>query len=160
MYKRQDVHDEINKTFYENDFKQKNIVRFGTWIGGDRDGNPYVTLKVTEEALRIYSNQIIQIYKDKIIELSESFSISTLYADNPKKLISKIEEYSEILNSEYRHYTKVNFDEPFRIFLSLVFHRLDNFQKNKKGYTSFIEFQNDGQQILKDFLKEINYQEK
>ena len=115
----------------------------GTWIGGDKDGNPYVTLKVTEEALRIYSNQIIQIYKDKIIELSESFSISTLYADSPKKLISKIEEYSKILNNEYRHYTKINFDEPFRIFLSLVFHRLDNFQKNKKGYTSFVEFQND-----------------
>ena len=138
-----DVHNEINKTFYENNINQKNIVRFGTWIGGDRDGNPYVTLKVTEEALRIYSNQIIQIYKDKIIELSESFSISTLYADSPKKLISKIEEYSKILNNEYRHYTKINFDEPFRIFLSLVFHRLDNFQKNKKGYTSFDEFQND-----------------
>ncbi len=138
-----DVHNEINKTFYENNINQKNIVRFGTWIGGDRDGNPYVTLKVTEEALRIYSNQIIQIYKDKIIELSESFSISTLYADSPKKLISKIEEYSKILNNEYRHYTQINFDEPFRIFLSLVFHRLDNFQKNKKGYTSFVEFQND-----------------
>ena len=58
----------------------------GTWIGGDRDGNPFVTLKVTEEALKIYSNQIIQIYKEKIINLSESFSISTLYADEPKLL--------------------------------------------------------------------------
>ena len=70
-----DVHNEINNTLYENNISQKNIVRFGTWIGGDRDGNPYVTLKVTEEALRIYSNQIIQIYKDKIIELSERFII-------------------------------------------------------------------------------------
>ena len=86
-----DVHNEINNTFSENDINQKNIVRFGTWIGGDRDGNPYVTLKVTEEALKIYSNQIIQIYKDKIIDLSESFSISTLYAEDPKKLFSKIQ---------------------------------------------------------------------
>ena len=109
----------------------------GTWIGGDRDGNPFVTLKVTEEALKIYSNQIIQIYKEKIINLSESFSISTLYADEPRLLKSKIKEYSNLLNKEYRHYTKINFDEPFRIFLSLVFHRLDNFQKNKKGYNYF-----------------------
>ena len=138
-----DVHNEINNTFSENDINQKNIVRFGTWIGGDRDGNPYVTLKVTEEALKIYSNQIIQIYKDKIIDLSESFSISTLYAEDPKKLFSKIKDYSKILKKEHRHYMMINFDEPFRIFLSLVFHRLDNFQKNSKGYSSFIEFKND-----------------
>ena len=150
LYK--DVHNEINNTFYENDINQKNIVRFGTWIGGDRDGNPYVTLKVTEEALKIYSNQIIQIYKDKIIDLSESFSISTLYAEDPKKLISKIKDYSKILKKEHRHYMKINFDEPFRIFLSLVFHRLDNFQKNSKGYSSFIEFKND----LYLFEQEVN----
>ena len=147
-----DVYDEINKTFTENNIVQKDIIRLGTWIGGDRDGNPFVTLKVTEEALKIYSNQIIQIYKEKIINLSESFSISTLYADEPQLLMSKIKEYSNLLNKEYRHYTKINFDEPFRIFLSLVFHRLDNFQKNKKGYNSFSEFQDD----LNLFENEVN----
>ena len=147
-----DVYDEINKTFTENNIVQKDIIRLGTWIGGDRDGNPFVTLKVTEEALKIYSNQIIQIYKEKIINLSESFSISTLYADEPRLLMSKIKEYSNLLNKEYRHYTKINFDEPFRIFLSLVFHRLDNFQKNKKGYNSFSEFQDD----LNLFENEVN----
>jgi len=147
-----DVYDELNKTFAENNIAQKDIIRLGTWIGGDRDGNPFVTLKVTEEALKIYSNQIIQIYKEKIINLSESFSISTLYADEPKLLKSKIKEYSNVLNKEYRHYTKINFDEPFRIFLSLVFHRLDNFQKNKKGYNYFSEFQDD----LNLFETEVN----
>ena len=147
-----DVYDEIDQTFTENKINQKDIIKLGTWIGGDRDGNPFVTLKVTEEALKIYSNQIIQIYKEKIINLSESFSISTLYADEPRLLMSKIKEYSNLLNKEFRHYTKINFDEPFRIFLSLVFHRLDNFQKNKKGYNSFSEFQDD----LNLFEKEVN----
>ena len=147
-----DVYDKIDQTFTENKINQKDIIKLGTWIGGDRDGNPFVTLKVTEEALKIYSNQIIQIYKEKIIHLSESFSISTLYADEPRVLMSKIKEYSDLLNKEYRHYTKINFDEPFRIFLSLVFHRLDNFQKNKKGYNSFSEFQDD----LNLFEKEVN----
>ncbi len=147
-----DVYDKIDQTFTENKINQKDIIKFGTWIGGDRDGNPFVTLKVTEEALKIYSNQIIQIYKEKIINLSESFSISTLYADEPRLLMSKIKEYSNLLNKEFRHYTKINFDEPFRIFLSLVFHRLDNFHKNKKGYNSFSEFQDD----LNLFENEVN----
>ena len=147
-----DVYDEIDQTFTENKINQKDIIKLGTWIGGDRDGNPFVTLKVTEEALKIYSNQIIEIYKEKIINLSESFSISTLYADEPRLLMSKIKEYSNLLNKEFRHYTKINFDEPFRIFLSLVFHRLDNFQKNKKGYSSFSEFQDD----LNLFENEVN----
>ena len=95
-----DVYDEIDQTFTENNINQKDIIRLGTWIGGDRDGNPFVTLKVTEEALKIYSNQIIQIYKEKIIHLSESFSISTLYADEPQLLMSKIKEYSNLLNKE------------------------------------------------------------
>ncbi len=146
------VYDKIDQTFTENKINQKDIIKLGTWIGGDRDGNPFVTLKVTEEALKIYSNQIIQIYKEKIINLSESFSISTLYADEPRLLMSKIKEYSNLLNKEFRHYTKINFDEPFRIFLSLVFHRLDNFQKNKKGYNSFSEFQDD----LNLFENEVN----
>ena len=91
-----DVYDEINKTFTENNIVQKDIIRLGTWIGGDRDGNPFVTLKVTEEALKIYSNQIIQIYKEKIINLSESFSISTLYADEPQLLKSKTVSYTHL----------------------------------------------------------------
>ena len=66
--------------------------------------------------------------------------------------MSKIKEYSNLLNKEYSHYTKINFDEPFRIFLSLVFHRLDNFQKNKKGYNTFSEFQDD----LNLFETEVN----
>ena len=84
-----DVYDEIDQTFTENKINQKDIIKLGTWIGGDRDGNPFVTVKVTEEALKIYSNQIIQIYKEKIINLSESFSISTLYADEPRLLMYK-----------------------------------------------------------------------
>ena len=37
-------------------------ISFGSWVGADKDGNPYVTTKVTKEALKIYSNQIISIY--------------------------------------------------------------------------------------------------
>ena len=96
-------------------------INFGSWVGADKDGNPYVTTKVTKEALKIYSNQIISIYKEKIIELSDDFSVSTNFVDCPNRLQRRIKNYSILLNKEFDHYSKINFDEPFRIFLSLVF---------------------------------------
>ena len=65
-------------------------ITFGSWVGADKDGNPYVTTKVTKEALKIYSNQIISIYKEKIIELSDDFSVSTNFVDCPDRLQRKI----------------------------------------------------------------------
>ena len=118
-------------------------LQFGSWVGADKDGNPFITTNITKEALKIYSSQILNIYKEQIVKFSEEFSISTDFVKSPKNLTKKIEEYKKILPKDYKHYKRVNFDEPFRIFLSLVFHRLDNFQKNKKGYKYFREFLDD-----------------
>ncbi|MDA3037209.1 MAG: phosphoenolpyruvate carboxylase [Actinomycetota bacterium] len=137
VYKKIIKDDEITQN--AKNFKLK----FGSWVGADKDGNPFVTTNITKEALKIYSNQILNIYKEQIVQFSEEFSISTDFVESPKKLTKKIEEYKKILPSDYKHYKRVNFDEPFRIFLSLVFHRLDNFQKNKKGYKYFHEFLDD-----------------
>ena len=147
-----DVFIEINKDKTIPQQNQRAVLSLGSWVGGDRDGNPYVTKKTTEESLKIYSKQIINIYMEKIKEFSEEFSFSTSYIKIPKKLKKRIEEYSKILTKEYTHYAKVNFDEPFRIFLSLVFHRLENFQVNKLGYKSYDEFYKD-MQLLDDSLR-------
>ena len=164
--------DEVKSLIYYLDILYKNVyndlmsdsdivkstnsfnINFGSWVGADKDGNPYVTTKVTKDALRIYSNQIINIYKDMIIELSDDFSVSTNFIVCPDELKKRIKKYSSLLEKEYVHYSTVNFDEPFRIFLSLVFHRLDYFQKNKKGYQSFDDFIVD-MEILKNSVNKV-----
>jgi len=140
--------------------KAKNFeLKFGSWVGADKDGNPYVTTKITKQALEIYSNQILNMYKEKIVQFSEEFSISTDFVDSPKILTKKIDKYKKILPKDYKHYKRVNYDEPFRIFLSLVFHRLDNFQKNNKGYMYYTEFLEDillfQESVLEVFGKKI-----
>ena len=142
--------------------KAKNFdLKFGSWVGADKDGNPYVTTKITKQALEIYSNQILNMYKEQIVKFSEEFSISTDFVESPKMLTKKIDKYKKILPKEYKHYKRVNYDEHFRIFLSLVFHRLDNFQKNNKGYAYFDDFLNDmllfQSSVLEIFGKKIQY---
>ena len=142
--------------------KAKNFdLKFGSWVGADKDGNPFVTTKITKQALEIYSNQILNIYKEQIVKFSEEFSISTDFVESPKMLTKKIDKYRKILPKEYKHYKRVNYDEHFRIFLSLVFHRLDNFQKNNKGYAYFNDFLNDmllfQSSVLEIFGKKIQY---
>ena len=136
--------------------KTKSILSLGSWVGGDRDGNPYVTKEITEQSLKIYSKQIINIYMERIKEFSEEFSFSTSYIKTPRKLENRIQDYRKVLKKEYNHYSKVNFDEPFRIFLSLVFHRLKNFQENKSGYKTYEEFHQDMKLLDESLKKSLN----
>ncbi|WP_281384279.1 phosphoenolpyruvate carboxylase [Lipingzhangella halophila] len=43
-----------------NPARAKPFVRYGSWIGGDRDGNPYVTHEVTREAITIQSEHVLR----------------------------------------------------------------------------------------------------
>jgi len=52
------------------------FLRVGSWIGGDRDGNPYVTADVLGEAMRLQSARALQYYLDELHELGGELSVS------------------------------------------------------------------------------------
>jgi phosphoenolpyruvate carboxylase len=53
------------------------FLRIGSWIGGDRDGNPFVTATVLEQTLRAQSTRALQFYLDELHELGGELSLST-----------------------------------------------------------------------------------
>ena len=119
--------------------------KIGTWIGGDRDGNPNVNLPVTSQALKIYSNQIVKIYLLKLEELSEELSLSSDYIEIPLSLKKKINHYSNIIPKSYERFSELNYDEPYRLFISLIHDRLLYFGDNKAG----------GYEYYEEFLKDL-----
>ena len=52
------------------------FLRFGSWIGGDRDGHPRVTHSVTKEAVRVQQEMILQHYLSRIEQMGRRLSIS------------------------------------------------------------------------------------
>src|SRR5205807_9107372 len=70
-----DVYDEIARTLnteYGSELRAAELPRtiaFGSWIGGDRDGNPFVTVTSTQQALQLARDLILQRYLESIREL-------------------------------------------------------------------------------------------
>lgn len=53
------------------------FLRIGSWIGGDRDGNPFVTAEVVERTLQLHSEQAIDFYLSELVKLEAELSLST-----------------------------------------------------------------------------------
>ncbi len=125
-----EVYEEMADAFRETYGRDVNVaelprvVRFGSWIGGDRDGNPFVTPACTRDALTMARELILDFYIAASEELHERLSASTKQARTSSALKSALEEYERTLpqtsNAKGRHAS----EEVYRRFLSFVLRRL------------------------------------
>ena len=72
-----DIEAALEETYFDRDWTLPPLLRFGSWIGGDRDGNPYVTPAITVEAVRLLQEALLQHYVGRIERLSRALSPST-----------------------------------------------------------------------------------
>ncbi|MDA8229757.1 MAG: phosphoenolpyruvate carboxylase [Magnetospirillum sp.] len=104
--------------------KVPRFVRFGSWIGGDRDGNPYVTHGVTCLAVRLQSREAIRHYRQRIEELglllTHSSSLVTPSAAFQDSLAADADIVERAFNDNPLHYAS----EPYRRKLALMYYRL------------------------------------
>lgn len=71
--------------------KAPSFIRFGSWIGGDRDGNPFVTPSTTETALRMHAAEILSEYIRQIGELTETLTLSSKWCQPTEAFMQKLE---------------------------------------------------------------------
>lgn len=67
------------------------LMRFGTWIGGDRDGHPFVTAEVTENALGQLRKNALRVQRRGLERLAAELPLSSLFQVPPASLTSFIE---------------------------------------------------------------------
>ena len=122
------VRQEILRAFMEEFGQQLNEfvpVRFGSWVGGDRDGNPYVTPDVTMAAARRSAYAILAAYRRDVESLVDRLSLSDLLAQTPKALNDSLERDREELPDVWRANRRRNKHEPVRLKLSFIAARLE-----------------------------------
>ena len=100
------------------------LVEFGSWIGGDRDGNPYVTAEATDDAMRMARNFILGRYIQDVEALAENLSVSTRQAGASDELRARCEEYEGAVGGGRSHFRRVSPTELYRRFLGFVLARL------------------------------------
>ena len=101
-------------------------VRFGSWIGGDRDGNPFVTPEVTWETLRLQQRLALRKYSAAVAALARRLSQSSRYAPASEDLRAGLEADAKALPEVAREVAHRNAEEPYRQKLSYVYARLEN----------------------------------
>jgi phosphoenolpyruvate carboxylase len=107
-------------------FQQKAFpqVTFGNWVGGDRDGHPLVTSKVTVETLKQLRLNAFVVLRRRLTQLVKQLSFALNIEDAPDHLQWRVGELLlELGENAYEVYNR-NKGEAFRQFISLIIEKL------------------------------------
>ena len=101
------------------------FIQFGSWIGGDRDGNPNVTAETTRMAVIRQSKTILHEYIQRIDALQEQLSHSEDLAQFSPEFAKSLQEDRDRLGNEADEIETRYLQEPYRHKLILMRYRLE-----------------------------------
>jgi len=101
-------------------------INFGSWVGGDRDGHPFVTPAVTQETLLLHRKTALELIKDQLLHLIVKLSVSAITNPVPFLLSESIEKKSKALGEPGLKAVNRNPYEPWRQYVSLLLVQLEN----------------------------------
>ncbi len=97
---------------------------FGSWIGGDRDGNPNITASITESAMVLQVGHAIRVTIAAMDELRQMLSVSTRITGVSKSLLDSVEEDLKHIPEFEERFKRLNVQEPYRLKATAIVHRL------------------------------------
>tara|TARA_B100000795_G_scaffold223075_1_gene178145 strand:+ start:2021 stop:4525 length:2505 start_codon:yes stop_codon:yes gene_type:complete len=103
------IYNYIQQHIYDGEPLDNEIIDLGFWPGGDRDGNPFVTTKITLDVAERLRRSILRSYYGDVRRLKRRFTF-----DGVQEILARVED--RLYKHVVRSYTKVNFSQ--KILLS------------------------------------------
>jgi len=128
------------------------ILRYGSWVGGDMDGNPNVNAKTIRATLARQRSLILDLYFNECAAISAKLSQTTERVGFSDEITAKIDEYRGVFQNAYHAVPARHRNMPYRVFLRLVQQRLQStYDDDIFPYEKFMQFRADIQ-LLADSL--------
>src|SRR5918998_838864 len=170
-----DLEDGLARQFPEKDFTLRRVLEFGSWVGGDQDGNPFVRPETLGTALDLHRDLILKRHLDSALSLAEHLSQSVRLAAISEELERSIERYEWLLPDTAGEFSNQERNEPYRRKMLLVaarLHRTLDDPTSAATYASASELKEDllvmrrsllrhgGERIaeggLRDFIRQVD----
>ena len=142
----QDLREAIDLYYREQTDDLPALLRYRTWIGGDRDGNPFVTPEVTRESLKTYRSAVLQLYLDELADIQNELSISSRRITTPEQLTNSLDQDAKSITLDTKIYLRYRF-EPYRLKISYIIEKI-NLLLSQDADSSFLY-------TCEDFLAEL-----
>ncbi|WML43463.1 phosphoenolpyruvate carboxylase [Neobacillus sp. PS3-40] len=137
----QEVEDCLERSFSDTKWEVPNFLRFGSWIGGDRDGNPNVTPEITWETLNKQRRLVIKKYRTVLVDLMKRYSHSTTRIEISEELLASLESEEDKFLPADKKWPIVT--EAYRRKFAIIIERLKQVGKGDAGYKSADELLED-----------------
>jgi phosphoenolpyruvate carboxylase len=146
------LYQEISEAFREvygiavDELELPKLLSFGSWIGGDRDGNPFVTPESTREALERARNTILDHYIGELAKAADQLSSSAQQAAISPALQTQLDKYTAAIGDEHSRLARISRTELYRRFINFVALRLRHTRASltdAKAYKAASEFESD-----------------
>jgi phosphoenolpyruvate carboxylase len=112
------------ETKYLKTFRNFPKLSFGSWVGGDRDGHPFVTDTVTRDTLNILRLNAFVIIRRELLKLVRNLSFAYDFEDADRKMRERINELKADLGPEGEKAFQRNHNEVFRQLINLMITKL------------------------------------
>src|SRR6056297_4193955 len=120
------LYDDIRSAFHQQYSKNPDlpiILKYRSWIGSDRDGNPFVTRDVTWNTLVEHRKSALKLYLNELEKVRRYLSISQSLVPVSEELLKSLkkDEKEAPLSDQYKRHYK---NEPYRRKLTHIMHRM------------------------------------
>ncbi len=119
-----DLEKAIKRVYHTDNVKVPSFIRFGSWIGGDRDGNPFVTPDITREAVYMHAETALHEYMRRAQKLSTLLTHSSGLTTPSDEFLSSLKEDEKYLQGAFEDTTQDFAKEPYRRKLKIIRYRL------------------------------------